>query len=342
VGTADSDTVTAMVEPDRSPLPRRLTRGLRRKAGSLAADGFFQLLSRAGRLHPGADPRRHGVTVVRDVPYLDDGRREHLLDIYHPAETPPPWPALLYVHGGGFRILSKDTHWVMGLAFARRGFSVFNINYRLAPRHPFPAALEDVCAAWAWLVHDAGARGTTLEPAPVLAGESAGANLVTALTLACCYRRPEPWARRVWDLGRVPAAVLPACGMLQVSDPERFWRRRKLPVWLRDRLGEPARAYLGPAADPGAARLADPLLVLERGQPPQRPLPPFFAAVGTRDPLLDDTRRLKAALDRLEVPCEARYYPGEMHAFNALVWRPNARRSWKHTFKFLEHHGLLP
>ena len=50
---------------------------------------------------------------------------------------------MLYVHGGGFRILSKDTHWIMGLAFARRGFLVFNIGYRLAPKHPFPAAIAD-------------------------------------------------------------------------------------------------------------------------------------------------------------------------------------------------------
>jgi alpha/beta hydrolase fold len=57
----------------------------------------------------------------------------------------PPWPIVFYVHGGAFRILSKDTHWVMALSFARRGFVVFNVSYRLAPKHRFPAPLEDVC-----------------------------------------------------------------------------------------------------------------------------------------------------------------------------------------------------
>jgi len=56
-----------------------------------------------------------------------------------------------------------------------------------------------------------------------------------------------------------------------------------------------------------------------------RGLPPFFAPVGTKDPLLDDTRRLEKALAQLKVPCEARYYPGGIHAFHAMVWDPAAR-----------------
>ena len=57
---------------------------------------------------------------------------------------------MLYIHGGGFTQLSKDTHWVMGLAFASRGYMVVNASYRLAPRHPYPAALEDASAAYCW------------------------------------------------------------------------------------------------------------------------------------------------------------------------------------------------
>ena len=61
--------------------------------------------------------------------------------------------------------------------------------------------------------------------------------------------------------------------------------------------------------------------------------------MGTRDPLLDDTRRLGAALDRLGVPYEVRYYPGEIHAFHALVWRPQARAFWRDTFAFLDRYA---
>src|SRR6185436_12956448 len=107
---------------------------LRMAAGAALAQGFFQGAAAAGKLHPMARPHRHGVEVTNDVRYRDTPSRAHLLDIYRPT-TPPTdsrgYPVVLYIHGGGFRMLSKDTHWLMGLAFARRGYLVFNISYRL-------------------------------------------------------------------------------------------------------------------------------------------------------------------------------------------------------------------
>lgn len=301
-------------------------------------DGFFRGASALGKLHPRARPERHGVEVVRDVPYLATGRRAHLLDVYRPRGEDGPRPAVLYVHGGGFRILSKDTHWVMGLAFARRGYVVFNVSYRLAPRDPFPAALEDVCAAYRWVVEHAERYGA--DPSRlVLAGESAGANLVTALTVALTYPRPEPWASAAFDLGVLPRAVLPACGLFEVGRPERFRERfPHLSPFIQDRLVEVSRAYLRGAErlPAGAMDLASPLLVLERGERPARPLPPFFLPCGTRDPLIDDTARLAAALEALGVEHDVRYYPGEPHAFHAFVMREAAREQWRHAYEFLE------
>ena len=63
-----------------------------------------------------------------------------------------------------------------------------------------------------------------------VAGESAGANLVMALTVACCYPREEPWARAVFDAGVVPKVVAPACGLFQVSDMRRYRARVTKPV----------------------------------------------------------------------------------------------------------------
>ncbi len=311
---------------------------LRRQAGAAVVDNIWRGLAAAGRLAPGARPERHGVRIERDVAYLPSGSPAHRLDVYRPLVASGPRPVVLYVHGGGFRILSKDSHWVMGLAFARRGFVVFNISYRLAPRHPFPAGLTDAAAAYGWVLDNAERFGG--DPSQlVLAGESAGANLVTALTIATCQRRSEPWARALFDRGHVPRATMPACGILQVSDPGRFRRGDRPVSWfIHDRFVEVHEAYLGAGACDGdpAHQLADPLCLLERDEPLDRPLPPFFAPCGTADPLLSDTRRLAVALARRGVPCEAPEYAGELHAFHALVFRPNARRCWSDTYRFLD------
>lgn len=318
---------------------------LRERAASAVSDGFFRSLSRLGRLHPASRPEFHGLEAFENIPYLANGERDQVLDIYRPTSAPPGpggYPIVLYIHGGGFRALSKDTHWFMGLAFARAGYLVCNISYRLAPLHPFPAAPADACAAFAWVVRHAAAYGGDISRL-VLAGESAGANLVTAVTLACCYRRPEPWAREVFDTGVVPRATLPYCGLLEVSNVARFTRRRRLPGWITGILNHIEATYLPPEqGPPGFLDLANPLTTLERarrtGHAPERTLPPFFVPVGTRDPLLDDTRRLARVLDALQVPCEARYYPGEIHAFHAMIWRKQARQCWQHTFDFLSRH----
>jgi acetyl esterase len=319
---------------------RRLRSTVRRarvKAGAFVVDNFFRGLAAAGRLHPHANPARHGIEVVRDLPYREGGAVEHLLDVWRPTNVATPTPIVFYVHGGGFRFLSKDTHWIMALSFARAGYLVINVSYRLAPRHPFPAAVEDVAEAWQWMLAHAAEYGGDLSRIAV-AGESAGANLAMGLTLSTCYRRSEPHARAVFDAGVVPRACLPMCGMLQVSDAARFSRRRKLSRFIADRIDEVANAYLygHDQTTPEELELADPLRVVERGDKPDRPLPPFFAAVGTADPLLDDTRRLEAALKKAGVENEVHYYPREPHAFHAIVFRKPARECWKATFRFLK------
>jgi acetyl esterase len=315
-----------------------------RRLRTLAATTFFEGLSTAGRLSPLANPKRHGVEVESDVlygPHADFNR----LDIYRPVNRPGPWPVVFYVHGGAFSLLSKDTHWLMGLVFARFGYLCINISYRLAPQHPYPAAIEDTCAAYGWTASRIRELGG--DPARVaVAGESAGGNLISALTLAATQERPEPWARRVFETGVTPRAALPFCALLEVSRPERFSQRKKLPRWVDGMLRDATTSYLHghPAVPAPELDLADPLRVIESaaGVPhdPQfvRPLPPFFAPVGTRDPLLDDTRRLEKALRALNVPCEARYYPGGIHAFHAMVWDPAARRCWRDALAFLDRH----
>jgi acetyl esterase len=316
---------------------------LRKQTGRFVVDSFFHAMSKGFALTPLASPRLNGVEVIKNIPYrAPDGphAKTHLLDIYRPrTRLQQPLRVALYVHGGGFRILSKDSHWLMGLIFARHGYLLCNINYRLAPRHPYPAAVQDACAAYQWVTENCARFGGDLSRGWVLAGESAGANLVTALTIAACCPRSEPWARGVFDTGHTPDGVMAACGMLQTSDARRFSRRKKLPFWVADRLEEVSASYLGPQYldRPSGEDLADPLCWFERGEQPKRPLPPFFIPVGTADPLLDDSRRFGAALQKLGVRSKNRYYPGEPHAFMALIWRRNARLCWRELFTFLDN-----
>lgn len=312
---------------------------MRRRAGGRVMQAFFESASSLAKLHPLSNPARHDVEVIEDVPYVSGSPHpEHRLDVYLPTGGTSSAPTVLYVHGGAFRMLSKDTHWLMGLAFASRGYVVFNVSYRLAPRHPFPAGLEDVAAAYRWVIEHGARYGADVERM-VVAGESAGANLVTALTLAAAYERDEPFAREVHATGVVPRAALPACGVFQVSDPQRFMRRRPLPKFVYERIEEMTRGYLGDVDAHGETLdFADPVVWLERGEAPARELPPFFLPVGTKDPLLDDTRRLAAALEALGVTAEPRYYEGGVHAFHAFVMFEQARRVWIDKFAFLEQH----
>jgi acetyl esterase len=309
------------------------------RARSLVAESFFQGLAGLGALHPFARPERHGVEIERDLAYGTSHPTWQKLDLYRPVNRPKPWPVVFYAHGGAFHLLSKDTHWLMGLVFARYGYLCVNISYRLAPRDPYPAAIEDTCLAYRWLaehIDELGGERTRV----AVAGESAGGNLITALTLATTQRRSEPFAQATFDTGLVPRATLPFCAMLEVSRPERFSERRRMPRWIDGMIRDASTSYLhGHSASPSeATALADPLRIIEAASPSafDRPLPPFFAPVGTRDPLLDDTRRLEKALAALSVPCEARYYPGGIHAFHAMVWNPAARRCWRDALAFLD------
>ena len=313
---------------------------LRRRANIVATEAFFNYASKVGQLHPRARPDRHGVEVLRDIRYLSGDHPDHHLDVYRPKQVEGPLPIVLYIHGGGFQILSKDTHWLMGLAFARQGYLLFNVGYRLAPRHRFPAAIQDVCAAFEWVVAHAASYGGDLSRL-VVAGESAGANLAMSLTLATTYQREESFARAAYEIGVVPAAVLPACGIFQVSDVERFRRRRPdFPRYLQTQLESVERSYLGedPTDHGELLDFADVLPWLERGRAPDRLLPPILLTVGTKDPLLPDTRRLSGALGVLGGEAEARYYRGEPHAFHAFVFRKNARLCWQDQFAFLARH----
>lgn len=310
-----------------------------------AFDRGVHVAARAMYLLPSAQPTRHGVSVVRNVPYKPTGLADHLLDVYLPEdhrESSPPRPAVLYIHGGAFCMLSKDTHRVMALPFARRGYVVFNINYRLGPVHTYPAPLEDAADALRWVLDNAHAYGA--DPSRlVIAGESAGGNLVTALTYMATHPTSEPFGRALFARAPAIRAAVPIYGFLDLHDLHRFTNRPKVPDWAKREVLSAAAAYLGKPIDENARRhaLASPLRLFEADAPADaRPLPPFFIACGTADMLLDDSRRLRAALERRGAAATLEVFPGEVHGFNAMVWRPAAKAKWRALFRFLQEVGV--
>lgn len=318
--------------------PSALVRA-RRTVGARVVARAFVRASALGRLAKDADPARHGVEVLRDIPYLKSGLAEHTLDVWRPIRRDGPRPVVLYVHGGAFWSLSKDTHWIMALAFARRGFVVANVNYRLAPKHRFPAGLADVAEAYRFVAARAGAWGgdpTTL----VLAGESAGANLITSLALCRGYERDESYARVARSVEVEPRAVMAACGVFEVSNGARFHAKYAVNWFFQDRYGELEQLY-APRRDgkPVSHDLMNPVCLVER-EAPRRPLPPFFLPVGALDHLKDDTARLERALQRHGVDVEAPVYPRMPHAFHGFAVVPSAKRCWQDHWSFLERRGV--
>lgn len=129
-----------------------------------------------------AQAPRHAVHVIPDIVYHQGPEAEplvHRLDLYLPAGAERA-PALLYVHGGGFRAGSKEWFPEVGVTLAAEGIGVAAIDYRLSPDVKAPAHVEDAAAAFAWLADHATSHG--LDPLSLFAaGHSAGASMVGLL-----------------------------------------------------------------------------------------------------------------------------------------------------------------
>ena len=291
---------------------------------------FLNTLLQSFKMHPHTWRWWNDVIVEKNIRYGDPKIKDHVLDVYRPKNPPKHSPVCLHIHGGGFSLLSKDTHWMAALFLARQGYTVFTINYRLARKAPFPAAVKDTFIAAEWIHHNAENYGADNNQW-VITGESAGGNLTLALALASCFELGESWSQRIFDLKLPIKAIMPICGFLQVSNPQRYTQKAKISALVKNRMMAVAKRYLRGKRHP----LADPLLPLESSLPSKRPFPPTLAFVGTKDPVLDDTRRLEAALKTRGILHEVTYVPGGLHGFHLAIWTKIARKAWANQAKFL-------
>ncbi len=221
---------------------------------------------------------------------------------------------MLYLHGGGYAACSAETHRSITCAFAKAGYRVFAPNYRLAPEHPFPAAVEDAVAAYR------GLPGSTAEKI-CLGGDSAGGGLAVALLLALRDAGDTlPYAAVLFS----PWTDLAATGgSLETND-------RRCSVFHGSLIAAGGRRYLA-VADPRNP-LASPLYGDLRN------LPPLLIHAGTNEVLLDDSVRLAERARQAGVPVSIKLWPVVHHCWQ-LMWPrlPEARQSINEAAAFLHN-----
>lgn len=121
-----------------------------------------------------------GVVVENDVEFSNPDGQHLQLNLARPATGAGPFPAVLCIHGGGFRAGTRQSYDRLIGKLAERGYVAATVTYRLAPKYPFPAAVHDVKAAVRWLRANAGKY--RIDPARIGAtGGSAGGHLAQFL-----------------------------------------------------------------------------------------------------------------------------------------------------------------
>jgi epsilon-lactone hydrolase len=219
---------------------------------------------------------------------------------------------LIYLHGGGYYACSPETHRPVTARFADRGFRVFAPAYRLAPEHPFPAALEDVLTAYHGLLASVPPR------AIVISGESAGGGLALALLESL---------RDAGEALPAAAALFSPWTDLAVTGESARTNARRCAMLEAATLGTSAGWYLG-GADPRNP-LASPLYADLAG------FPPLLIHVGENEVLRDDSTRLAARARSAGVDCQLKIWPAVPHAWQLFQVLPEAQKSVDEAAAFL-------
>ncbi|GBD14461.1 Monoterpene epsilon-lactone hydrolase [bacterium HR25] len=225
---------------------------------------------------------------------------------------------ILYLHGGGYVLCSPHTHreMVAHLAKAARARALL-IDYRLAPEHPFPAAVEDSLAAYRWLL------GQGVRPQRIaIAGDSAGGGLTVATLVGLRYTgQPLPAAGVCFS----PWTDLACTGETLTT------KAQEDPIVQKPLVEQLAQMYLA-GADPKAP-LASPLYADLTG------LPPLLVQVGTAETLLDDSTRLVERARRAEVDVTLEVWEGMPHVWHFFVsFLPEAQQAVQKAGEFIQRH----
>lgn len=248
----------------------------------------LRVLRAAARLAPPA----RGVEVLT----LPSGAR---LRLHHPPGTSGATPALLWLHGGAYVLgTARQDDRLWRRIAAMLGATVAALDYRLAPRHPYPAALDDGAAALSRL-----ASMPTVDAARIaVGGASAGGGLAAALAL------------RARDEAGLPDPVLQVLSYPMLDD-----RSGSLPPDRRYRLWSPAANRFGWACYLGDA---DPAVAVPGRREDLGGLAPAWIGVGTHDLFHGECLAYADRLISAGVACHLEVVPGAFHGFDLLApWK---------------------
>jgi epsilon-lactone hydrolase len=258
----------------------------------------------AGRVHPVPGDVLATAVTAGGVP-------AHWLD----APGAATGRVLVFLHGGGYEFGSLRSDGELAARLGRAsGMRVLFPEYRLAPEHRFPAAIDDVRAAWHWLRTDQDLNASSL----AVAGDSAGGGLAVALLVAPARRRGGVACSYGIDVPDGGSDQLRA-SMTERADQD--------PIFTPAALGQFASDYLA-GADP-TAPLASPLFASLAG------LPPLLVQTGTADLLLSDSERLASAAARAGVEVILEIGEGLPHNYQIMLDTPEAAEATEQIGQFL-------
>jgi acetyl esterase/lipase len=240
------------------------------------------------------------LTIVDDLVPAGETGPEVPVRVYTPADpSSTPTPCLLYLHGGAFTVGNLDTeHRSAARLAAEAETVVVSVDYRLAPEHPFPAAVDDCAAALAWVTEHAHDLGIDRDRIAVR-GASAGGGLAAALAL---HARDHGGPALCFQVLLMPEIDdrLDTPSMQQFVDT---------PMWDRGRAEMSWTSYLGRA--PGGSDVspyAAPARAVDLAG-----LPPAYVSVCEFDPLRDEGITYAQRLVQAGVHTELHLYPGTFH-----------------------------
>lgn len=224
------------------------------------------------------------------------GNLSHIrVHVYRPSSE--SLPLLIYFHGGGFVIGPESYDLPLRSLTNRAGCVVANVTCRLAPEHPYPAAVEDASAAYEWLAGNAAQLGA--DPACVaVAGDSSGGNLAAVVSRLLRGAEREP----AFQVLIYPMLDATASTPSYETFASGFGFSREKSLWY---FGQ----YLPEGADP---RSPD---VSPYWQADLAGLPPAFVASAGCDPLRDEAEAYAERLELVGVPVKLKRYEGMIHGF---------------------------